>query len=143
MLSAAHQVLVIHGNFLSREEMVFLGARREKMTVVYCPRTQAYFPHGPYPLAELLAAGVRIAVGTDSRASNPDLSVLSELRHIAKHHPAVPPDQILKMGTLHAAEAIGLEGELGSLAPGKSASFAIVPLSEAEGEPYELLLHGH
>ncbi|MFN0019556.1 MAG: amidohydrolase family protein [Pirellulaceae bacterium] len=143
MLSAAHQVLVIHGNFLSREEMAFLGARREKMTVVYCPRTQAYFPHGHYPLTELLAAGVRVAVGTDSRASNPDLSVFSELRHIAQHHPGVPSDEILKMGTLHAAEALGLANQLGSLFPGKSANFAIVPLSEVEGEPLELLFHGY
>ncbi|MCE9524416.1 MAG: amidohydrolase family protein [Planctomycetales bacterium] len=143
MLSAAHQVLVIHGNFLNREEMEFLGARREKMTVVYCPRTQAYFPHGPYPLAELLAAGIRVAVGTDSRASNPDLSVLSELRHIAKHHPTVPPDEILRMGTLHAAEALGLADQFGSLTPGKSAAFAVVPLSEVDGEPFELLFHSH
>jgi cytosine/adenosine deaminase-related metal-dependent hydrolase len=139
MLSAAHQVLVIHGNFLSREEMYFLGARREKMTVVYCPRTQAYFPHGPYPLAELLAAGVRVAVGTDSRASNPDLSVLSELRHIARNHPSVPPEEILKMGTLHAAEALGLADQLGSLAPDKSAALAVVPLPDEEGGPYDLL----
>ncbi len=143
MLSTAHQTLVIHGNFLNCEEMAFLGARREKMTLVYCPRTQAYFPHGPYPLTELFAAGVRVAVGTDSRASNPDLSVLSELRHIAKHHPGVPPDEILKMGTLHAAEALGLADQVGSLSPGKSAAFAVVPLSEVDGEPYELLFHGH
>lgn len=139
MLSAAHQVLVIHGNFLSREEMQFIGARREQMTVVFCPRTQAYFPHGPYPLAELLAAGVRVAVGTDSRASNPDLSILSELRHIAQHHPSVAPEEILKMGTLFGAEALGLNQQLGSLVPGKIAAFHLVPVAEDAGDPFEPL----
>jgi cytosine/adenosine deaminase-related metal-dependent hydrolase len=134
--------LVIHGNFLVREEMEFVADRRDKMTVVYCPRTQAYFPHGAYPLAEMLVCGVRVAVGTDSRASNPDLSVLSELRHIARHHPGIAPEEILKMGTLYGAEALGLADELGSLAPGKKAAFAIVPLPEAKAEPYELLFHG-
>ncbi|MBC7853803.1 MAG: amidohydrolase family protein [Pirellulaceae bacterium] len=138
-LAAAHQVLVIHGNFLVREEMEFVAARRDKMSVVYCPRTQAYFPQGAYPLAEMLACGVRVAVGTDSRASNPDLSILSELRHIARHHPSVPPEEVLKMGTLHGAETLGIADELGSLAPGKRAAFVVVPLPNAGDDPYEIL----
>ncbi len=142
MLSAAHQVLVIHGNFLVREEMDFIAARRDRMTVVYCPRTQAYFPHGEYPLAEMFACGVRVAVGTDSRASNPDLSILSELRHIARHHPAIEPEEILKLGTLCSAEALGLAEQLGTLSPGKLAAFALAPLSEAESDPYESLFQG-
>ena len=140
MLAAGHQTLVIHGNFLVREELEFIAARRDQMTVVYCPRTHAYFPHGTYPLTEMLACGVRVAVGTDSRASNPDLSVLSELRHVARHHPSVPPEEILKMGTLYGAEALGIADRLGSLTPGKQAAFAIVPLPETGDEPYELLM---
>jgi cytosine/adenosine deaminase-related metal-dependent hydrolase len=139
MLSAAHRVLVIHGNFLVREEMEFLAERHDRMRVVYCPRTQAWFPFGEYPLAAMLACGLRVAVGTDSRASNPDLSVLSELRHIAQHHPAVASEEILKMGTLHGAEALGLANELGSLTPGKRAAFAVVRFSDAGNEPYDFL----
>ena len=141
MLSAADRALVIHGNFLVREEMEFIADRRDKMTVVYCPRTQAFFQHGAYPLAEMLARGVRVAVGTDSRASNPDLSVLSELRHIAKHHPGIAPEEILKMGALCGAEALGLGDQLGSLIPGKMAAFAVVPLPETGDDPFELLFH--
>ena len=139
-LAAAHRVLVIHGNFLVREELEFLAARREKMSVVYCPRTHAYFQHGEYPLAEMLACDVRVAIGTDSRATNPDLSVLSELRHMAHHHPAVAPEEILKMGTLYGAEALDLADDFGSLTPGKQANFVVVPLLESEGDPYEILL---
>ena len=139
MLAAADQVLVIHGNFLVRDEMEFIAARRDRMTVVYCPRTHAYFPHGDYPLAEMLSSGVRVAIGTDSRASNPDLSILSELRHIARNHPSIAPEEILKMGTLYGAEALGLADRLGSLTPGKLAAFAVVPIPDTEGDPYELL----
>ncbi len=139
MLAVAHQALVIHGNFLVRDEMEFIAARRDRMTVVYCPRTHAYFPHGDYPLAEMLSSGVRVAIGTDSRASNPDLSILSELRHIARNHPSIAPEEILKMGTLYGAEALGLADRLGSLTPGKLAAFAVVPIPDTEGDPYELL----
>jgi aminodeoxyfutalosine deaminase len=142
MLSKAHQTLVIHGNFLTHEEMDFIAARRARMTVVYCPRTHAYFPHGPYPLAEMVSRGVQVAVGTDSRASNPDLSVLSELRHVAQYHPDVSADEILKLGTLHGAEALDLADELGSLIPGKKGAFAVVPLTEGRDDPYEPLFRG-
>ena len=76
MLATAHRALVIHGNYLAGDEIDFVAAHRERMSLVYCPRTHAYFGHEPYPLAEMLAAGVRVAVGTDSRASNPDLRLL-------------------------------------------------------------------
>jgi cytosine/adenosine deaminase-related metal-dependent hydrolase len=139
-LATAHRSLVIHGNFLLDDEIEFLATQRERMTVVYCPRTHAYFPHGKYPLAEMLAAGVRVALGTDSRASNPDLSILAEMRFVAQHQRSIAPAEILKLGTIHGAEALGLSHDFGTLAPGKRADFAIVPLPEATGEPHELLL---
>lgn len=139
LLADAHQALVIHGSFLTADDWAFLAERRTTMSVVYCPRTHAYFRHDPYPLAEMLAAGVRVAVGTDSLASNPNLSLLAELRKIAREHAAVSPEQILQMGTLHGAEALGLADRLGSIAPGKRARLAVVPVGQAR-EPYAAIL---
>ena len=84
LLARAHRTLVIHGNYLDDEEIGFLAENAAKMAVVYCPRTHAWFGHPPYPLEKMLAAGASVAVGTDSRASSPDLSLLAELRHIAR-----------------------------------------------------------
>jgi aminodeoxyfutalosine deaminase len=134
-LATAHRALAIHGNYLQADEIELLAAHRDRMSVVYCPRTHAYFGHEPYPLAEMLAAGVRVAVGTDSRASNPDLDLWQELRHIAQRHPQVSPGEILRMGTLAGAEALGLAGKLGSISVGKRAAFAVAPVTE----PAELL----
>jgi cytosine/adenosine deaminase-related metal-dependent hydrolase len=72
VLARAPQALVVHGNYLATSEIEFLGRRRGQMSVVYCPRTHEFFQHNDYPLREMLAAGVRVALGTDSRASNPD-----------------------------------------------------------------------
>jgi cytosine/adenosine deaminase-related metal-dependent hydrolase len=139
LLSAAHRALVIHGNYLSDEEIEFIAARRDRMGIVYCPRTHAYFGHSAYPLAKMLKAGALVALGTDSRASNPDLSLFAEIRHVAGHY-SVPPTQIVEMATINGATALGREGELGSLAPGKRADIAIVRLPDgATDDPYELL----
>jgi cytosine/adenosine deaminase-related metal-dependent hydrolase len=139
LLATAHRALVIHGNYFDRDEFEFLAAHRDRMSLVYCPRTHAYFGHDPYPLAGMLTAGAHVAVGTDSLASNPDLSILSELRHIARHHPNLSRDAILRMGTLSGAEALGLAEKLGSITPGKRALLATIPLEQTTGEPHDLL----
>lgn len=128
-LAAAPRALVVHGNLLTQSDWDFL-ASQQQMWVVYCPRTQSYFPHGKYPLAEMLASGVQVTVGTDSRASNPTLSVWEELQHIAARHEAVPASKILAMGTIDAARALGVHDRLGSLEPGKLAKFITIPVSE-------------
>jgi aminodeoxyfutalosine deaminase len=128
MLADAPRALVIHGNYLARDEREFLAAHADRMTLIYCPRTHGYFAHPPYPIAELVALGVRVALGTDSRASNPDLSLLAEFRHAARSHPQVPVGTILKMATLHAAEALGRGHECGSITPGKLANFVAIPI---------------
>jgi cytosine/adenosine deaminase-related metal-dependent hydrolase len=141
-LAAAHRALVIHGNYLDSEEIDFVAARADRLAVVYCPRTHAYFEHGPYPLRRLLDAGVAMAIGTDSRASNPDLSVLAELRHTCEHHREVSPAEIVELGTLAGARALGVENDFGSITGGKRAVFAIVKLDGATGCPYEQVVAG-
>ena len=143
LLAQANHTLIIHGNFLDEEEMHFIGTQRNRMTVVYCPRTHAYFPHPEYPLRTLLDAKIRVVLGTDSRASNPDLQMLSEMRCVAKRHSQVSAKEILRMGTMDGAMALGVENSLGSLAPGKQASFVAVQLPTSTESAAEHLVLDH
>lgn len=138
-LATAHRSLVIHGNFLVEDEWEYI-AKQPQMSVVYCPRTQSHFNHGDYPLAEMLKAGVRVAIGTDSRSSNPDLSLWKELKHIALRHPAVSPAEVLKLGTMNGAEALGIGKDWGSITPGKRAVLLQMPIVSGDDEPVESLL---
>jgi cytosine/adenosine deaminase-related metal-dependent hydrolase len=113
------------------------------VTVVYCPRTHAAFGHPPHPFREFLKRGVRVALGTDSLASNPDLDVLAEARFIRERYPDFPGDQLLRMATLAGAEGLGWADKTGSLTPGKSADLVAVPLPDrGEGDPHELIFGG-
>lgn len=139
-LAAAHRALVIHGNYLDQQEIVFLAGQAERMSVVYCPRTHAYFGHPEYPLRRMLSAGVPVALGTDSHASSPDLSLLAEMRFVAERHPTVAPNVVLQLGTLGGARALGRDWQLGSLEPGKYADLAVVALPDRDAaDPHELL----
>lgn len=141
LLATAHRALVIHGNYLTPGEIDFVAARRDRMSVVYCPRTHAYFQHPDYPLAAMLAAGVKVALGTDSRASNPDLDVLAEWRYVCEHHSQVAPADSLRMATQNGALALGLGDAAGTLTVGKRADLTVVALRDyAAHDPHELLL---
>jgi cytosine/adenosine deaminase-related metal-dependent hydrolase len=132
----ARRVLFIHGNYLQPSLPIPPHA-----SVVYCPRTHAAFGHPAHPFRALLNAGVRVALGTDSLASNPDLSVLAEVRYLHHHYPDVPGERLLRLTTLSGAEALGWEAETGSLVPGKSADLAVVALPDEEAaDPHRLLL---
>ncbi|HEV3342757.1 MAG TPA: amidohydrolase family protein [Pirellulales bacterium] len=134
------QSLVIHGNYLDDKEIRFVGAHAGCLTVVYCPRTHAYFGHAPHPLPRLLAAGANVALGTDSRASNPDLNLLEEIRFVARQFAELPPATALELGTLRAARALGIGDRLGSLEPGKLAALVTVPLPDADApDPHWLI----
>ncbi|WP_197525348.1 amidohydrolase family protein [Pseudobythopirellula maris] len=141
MLTKAPRALVVHGNYLDHASLAMMGRHAGAMSLVFCPRTHAFFKHKRYPLVEALELGVPVCLGTDSRASNPDLCLLSEMREVAGRYPEVDPEQILRMGTLAGAEALGVT-DVGAIRPGAWADFVTVSLpgaATADSRPGELL----
>ena len=111
-----------HVNYCDDDELALLA--RGRASVVYCPRTHRYFGHPPHRWREMLAAGINVAVGTDSSASSPDLNLLDDLRPLHQIAPDLPAETIWSMATSRGAKAVGMEGEIGTIAPGKAADFA-------------------
>jgi len=125
-LSRLQRVLVIHGNYLEPEDWQLLASQRDNMALVYCPRTHRHFDHPDYQLADRLAAGVRVAIGTDSRASSPDLDLLAELKEVHRQYPQLSAETVLQLGTVEGASALGLEGTVGQLLAGSQANMVAV-----------------
>jgi cytosine/adenosine deaminase-related metal-dependent hydrolase len=127
--------LFIHCNYLPTDAPL-----APVQSIVYCPRTHAAFKHPPHPFREILARGVRVCLGTDSLASNPDLDIFAEAQFLRERYPDFPPEQLLRMVTLSGAEALGWANEAGSLELGKSADFVAMPLPDRDAaDPYDLL----
>lgn len=127
-LAQAPRVLLIHGNDLNAVEIERLQSHGN-MTVVYCPRTHHHFlPQHRHPVDRMLAAGVPVALGTDSRASNPDLKLWGEVQFLLKHRSDLPPDQVLRMATINGANALG-RSDLGKIEIGCEPGLAMVRTS--------------
>jgi cytosine/adenosine deaminase-related metal-dependent hydrolase len=120
--------LLAHGNHLEGEELRLV--LESGSVVVHCPGSHAFFGHDRHPVAALRAAGVPVALGTDSLASHPDgtLSMTREMRVLAAREPSIPPRDLLAMATVNGAAGLGLAGLAGVLAPGSyadAAAFAV------------------
>ena len=113
------RTLCVHCVHIYKEEIALLAASGAK--VCLCPGSNRSLGVGKPPLASLLRHGILPAVGTDSLASNPKLSLWRELYLLAEEHPSVSPETILAMATLGGAAALGLGKQLGSLEAGKEA----------------------
>jgi cytosine/adenosine deaminase-related metal-dependent hydrolase len=95
--------------------------------VVLCPRSNRQLQVGQAPVARYRAAGVPLALGTDSLASSPTLSVWHELAAARRLYGAeLSPADLLAMATVNGARALGLDGEMGRLHPGWGGHFLVV-----------------
>lgn len=144
LLAEVDHGLAIHGNYLTEDDLMFL-AQNPHVTLVYCPRTHAAFGHPPHPWLRLLNLGGSVALGTDSRASNPDLNFWAELQFLHAQFPDVSALEILYLATQSGARALGRGKSCGSLAPGKRADLAVVALDDpAFAQPdRDLFAHGN
>lgn len=120
------QTLAVHGVHLRRDELQTLADR--KSTLVTCPRGNRLTGAGSPPVSAFYASGVRVAIGTDSLASVPDLNLFSELSELRRIACDVPAGALLESATLSGARALGFDAEFGSLEAGKRASLIAVAL---------------
>jgi hypothetical protein len=132
---------VVHGTHLGDdpEACARLARHRDRLAVAVCPRTTLALAQRLPPVALFRAAGIRVAIGTDSRASTPDLSVLAECRVLVEAG-LVAPAEVVRMATVDAAWALGFERSCGILAPGRPADLAILGPSTTTTDPYEAIL---
>lgn len=125
------ETLLAHGVHVDASDLALVVA--SGAAVAHCPHSNTRLLNGRLPWASYRAAGVRLALGTDSLASAPSLSIWDEAAYAAELHTraAEPPnpEELLRLATLGGADALGVADDLGSLEPGKLARFASAPLA--------------
>ncbi len=123
----SRRLAVVHGVHLSTEDIERL--QKTGSSVILCPRSNHFLQVGTVPIGKLLEAGIPLALGTDSLASNRSLSLWDEMRFIRVLFPGnelVTPETLLRMATLGGAGALGLSRRIGSIEAGKAADLIAV-----------------
>ena len=134
------RVLAVHGVQMSPDDLKRLEARGA--TLVTCPRSNGHTGAGAPPLEDFYASGVRVAIGTDSLASAPDLNVFAELATMRALAPSIPATSLLESATWQGARALGFDAEFGTIEPGKRARLLAVTIPPATTDVEEYLVSG-
>ncbi|NMC53189.1 MAG: amidohydrolase [Chloroflexi bacterium] len=141
------RTLLAHGVHLSDEEIRLLAER--KVSIAHCPSSNLKLGSGIARVADLLAAGVNLAIGTDGSASNNDLDMLEEMhltalvqKGITNDPTVLPAEQVLYMATMGGAIALNMDDEIGSLEAGKRADLILVGFEGLHATPvYDAVSH--
>jgi cytosine/adenosine deaminase-related metal-dependent hydrolase len=126
--------LLIHCVRVDEDDIRAIADHR--CAVAHCPASNARLAHGIAPLAELLAVGLDVGLGSDSVASNDRMDLLDEARQAllfatarSREPNTLSAAEALELATLGGARALRLDGEIGSLEAGKAADLTAFQLN--------------
>jgi len=122
--------IIAHLNELTESDFDLLSKIRHKFSIAHCPRSHAYFRHSDFQFPRLQRLGFNICLGTDSLASNDDLSLFAEMRAFHEKFPALKPEKTLEMVTVNSARALGREHELGKISRDFLADMIGIPFGD-------------
>jgi len=126
-----HRWIIAHLNELDARDFELLQAA-PKFHVAHCPRSHRFFQHTPFAFERLRALGFNVCLGTDSLASNSDLSLFAEMRELLRKQPGFSPREIVRMATLNGAAALSERGRLGCIQVNAAADLIAVPFSQKD-----------
>lgn len=122
-------VILVHNTFTTAEDIEFINANKPAQQLVsfcLCPNANLYIENTMPPVKLLLENNCRIVLGTDSLASNRQLSILEEMKTIANHFPEIQLETMLGWATLNGAQALNMDTVLGSFDIGKTPGVTLI-----------------
>jgi cytosine/adenosine deaminase-related metal-dependent hydrolase len=134
------RMIAVHGVQFSSADLERLADKGA--TLVTCARGNGRTGAGEPPVADFYHHGVRVAVGTDSLASVPDLNIFSELAELRRLAPQVPARVLVESATIQGARALGFDADLGSMEAGKRDRLIAIDLPAGVADVEEYLVSG-
>ena len=117
-ITKSGNLILIHNTFVDRKT-IRMVKERENLFWCLCPNSNIYIENQIPPLNLLMEEGCEIVIGTDSLASNTNLSILDELKTLQFNFPEIPIEDLVFWATINGAKALGEEEQYGSIEPGK------------------------
>ncbi len=136
----SERTLNVHMTQVNEQDIALL--KKTGAHVVTCTQSNLKLASGLCPTDRLQKAGVHLAIGTDSAASNNHLDMITELKAcallakgVSGDSTALNADQMLSIATMGGAKALGLDKQIGSLSVGKFADCVAIDFSHPNTQP--------
>ena len=135
LISKPKKLLLVHDTFTSQSDIEVLKALTPTQQTIFCLCVNAnlYIENKLPPIDLFLQNDCDIVLGTDSLASNHQLSILSEMITISQHFPHIPLQSILQWATINGAKALEMDNQLGSFVVGKKPGIVNITNLTKEG----------
>lgn len=124
------RTLFVHNTMTRAADIQAAQAWSDQVYWATCANANLYIENRLPNYQLFLEENARMTIGTDSLTSNWQLSVLEEMKVIARYQSYIPFETLLLWATLNGAEALGFDEDLGSLEPGKRPGLLCLDLAE-------------
>lgn len=118
--------LLVHNTCISEADLQFIKAQQQAIHYCCCINANLYIENKVPPIELLRKHEAQICLGTDSLASNHQLSIASEIKTIRQHFPQIPLAEVLQWATYNGAIALGFDDSLGSIEKGKQPGLLLI-----------------
>lgn len=116
-ITRSGNLILVHNTFTDKETVNKINTRGNTFWCL-CPGSNLYIENHLPPLEMLISEGCEIVIGTDSLASNHNLSILSEMKILQEHFPSVHLEELVGWATINGARALAEDANYGRIEPG-------------------------
>ena len=120
-----HRVILVHNVYTSPSDIAFVHQAGTDVFWCLCPHANFYISRMLPPVELLMQNNCNIVLGTDSLASNHQLSIAAEIKLLQQYFPAIPLENMLQWATLNGARALKIDHQYGSFEKGKKPGIAV------------------
>ncbi len=125
-LNKSEKLLLVHNTYTIDKDIVRTKSYSGEIYWILCPNANLYIEDKLPDIPMFLDENENIALGTDSLASNHNLSILEEMKTITDYFPEVSLKEIIKWATLNGARALNMDSELGSIEKNKNPGLNLI-----------------
>jgi len=127
-----NRTLLVHNTFTSKADIDFASAQHKDLYWCLCPHANLYIENNLPDINLFIDPQLKVTLGTDSLASNHQLSILAEMCALQQHF-HLPFETLLKWGTINGAKFLGVDSWCGSFEVGKKPSVNLIGVDHAGG----------
>jgi cytosine/adenosine deaminase-related metal-dependent hydrolase len=119
------KIALVHNTYIETEDIDYVSQYPIELFFCICVNANLFIENKLPPIDLLLNKNQKIILGTDSLASNHQLSILNEIEQILKSYTNLKLDDVLKWATLNGAEFLGIQNRFGSIEIGKNPGLVV------------------
>ncbi|WP_160712454.1 amidohydrolase family protein [Chitinophaga solisilvae] len=121
-----NKILLVHNTYSYAADIRFVQQQPVEAWWCLCPQANLYIENRLPDIQLFRQSGCNITLGTDSLASNHQLSVWDEIKTIRAHYPDIPLEEMLRWATANGARALGIQDRYGSFRPGTTPGIVLI-----------------